>query len=95
MIEDNGVWKATIPGQSSGTRVRFLVEAYDNAGNRATKESSYIVSGGIPPSWNVPIMLLVISAAAVAIVALVYFRKVRKRAGSTEKTNAEKQQTKS
>jgi len=33
MVLQDGLWTANIPGQSGGLRVRFFIEAFDNAGN--------------------------------------------------------------
>ncbi|MCW4016794.1 MAG: PKD domain-containing protein [Candidatus Bathyarchaeota archaeon] len=44
MTMQDGLWTATIPGQSAGTTVNFFVEAVDNAENSAkTSTSSYKV----------------------------------------------------
>jgi len=44
MVMQDGLWTATIPGQSAGVHVGFFVEAFDNAGNNAkTSNFGYIV----------------------------------------------------
>ena len=40
MMNVDGLWRATIPGQSGGVNVEFFVEAFDNVGNRAITETS-------------------------------------------------------
>jgi PKD repeat protein len=38
----NGIWTATIPGQSEGVRIKFFLEAFDNSGNSVkTVSTSY------------------------------------------------------
>ncbi|RLI96260.1 MAG: hypothetical protein DRP00_05570, partial [Candidatus Aenigmatarchaeota archaeon] len=48
MFLENGVWKAQIPAQPTGTTVEYYIEAYDNAENKAaTKTYTYIVASAV------------------------------------------------
>jgi hypothetical protein len=73
-------FNSTIPGQPSGTRVRFRIVAYDFAGNSAT------IDGAIDPTTYlvVPefpsIALLSLFAVATLWASIVYRRKHSKRA---------------
>jgi len=49
MMIPNGLWTATIPGQSAGVNVEFYIEAYDNVGNGA-KTSTYDYTVKAPPN---------------------------------------------
>ncbi|MGQ4891331.1 MAG: right-handed parallel beta-helix repeat-containing protein [Candidatus Njordarchaeia archaeon] len=64
----SGLWWGVIPGQPSGSQVKYYIVAYDNAGNRAeTEEFSYKVTGEALPGFN---YLLGISIVLILIVAL-------------------------
>ena len=49
MAMPNGLWTATIPGQSAGINVEFYIEAYDKVGNGA-KTSTYDYTVKTPPN---------------------------------------------
>ena len=73
----SGNWTATIPAQSAKTTIRFYIEAFDDAGNRAaTDEYEYdvIAPAGIPLAWIAAIILLILAATAAAI----YFGRKRR-----------------
>jgi len=73
----SGNWTATIPAQSAETTIRFYIEAFDDAGNRAaTDEYEYdvIAPAGIPLAWIAAIILLILAATAAAI----YFGRKRR-----------------
>lgn len=66
----SGNWTATIPAQSMETTIKFDIEAFDNAGNKAaTDEYEYdvIAPAGIPLAWIAAIILLILAATATAI----------------------------
>jgi len=55
MVMPNGLWTATIPGQSAGVNVEFYIEAYDNVENSVkTSAYNYIVKAppNLPPIVN-------------------------------------------
>ena len=76
-------WTATIPAQSMETTIKFYIEAFDNAGNKARKpllsdetyEYEVIAPAGVPLAWIAAIILLILAAIAVAI----YFWRMRRR----------------
>ncbi len=73
----SGNWTATIPAQYTETTIRFYIEAFDDAGNRAaTDEYEYevIAPAGIPLAWIAAIILLILAATAAAI----YFGRKRR-----------------
>jgi len=74
-------WTCTILGQNANVTVRFYVECYDNAGNRAaTLERSYTVEAaapGFPLYWLLAIIAFIVAALAISV----YF--LRKRGGSS------------
>ncbi|MBE0512839.1 PKD domain-containing protein [Candidatus Bathyarchaeota archaeon] len=49
MVMPNGLWTATIPGQSAGVNVEFYIEAHDNVGN-GDKTSTYDYTVKAPPN---------------------------------------------
>ena len=49
MVMPNGLWTATIPGQSADVNVKFYIEAYDNMGN-GDKTSIYNYTVKAPPN---------------------------------------------
>ena len=49
MVMPNGLWTATIPGQSVDVNVKFYIEAYDNVGNGA-KTPTYNYTVKAPPN---------------------------------------------
>jgi len=61
MMIQEGLWTATIPGQSAGVHVEFFVEAFDNAGNNA-KTSNF---GYTPIMPNSPPVADFIASASV------------------------------
>jgi hypothetical protein len=74
----NGNWTATIPAQTAETTVRFYIEAFDKAGNRAlTDKNQYkvVTPQGIPLAWIAALILLILAATAAAIY---FWRKRRK-----------------
>jgi len=84
-------FNTTIPGQSSGTRVRFRVVAYDFAGNNATIDgvidaTTYLV---VPEFPSFLILLLFMMATLLAVMA--YKRKFQTRSeyGRVHKTPKE------
>jgi len=81
MLQEDGLWKATIPGQSSDTLVEFFIEAYDNEGNRATSgQSNYTVSSGEAAQWwQSPLLIGIIVAVAVSIGVLIYLVKFKRQ----------------
>ena len=70
MVIQNGLWTATIPGQSEGVHVKFFVEAFDNAGNKAT--SSIFDYTVIIPNYP-PVADFSVSASTVYTGEVVYF----------------------
>ncbi len=74
----SGNWTASIPAQSAETTIRFYIEAFDNAGNKAETddyEYNVIAPAGIPLAWILAIILLILVATATAIY---FWRKRRK-----------------
>jgi hypothetical protein len=68
-------FNATIPGQPSGTRVRFRIIAYDFAGNSATKDgvtdaTTYLVVPEFPSFLVIPLFMI-----ATLLAVIVYRRK--------------------
>ncbi|MDH5389727.1 MAG: PKD domain-containing protein, partial [Candidatus Bathyarchaeota archaeon] len=49
MVMPNGLWTATIPGQSAGVNVEFYIEAHDNVEN-SDKTSTYNYTVKAPPN---------------------------------------------
>ncbi|MDH5664519.1 MAG: PKD domain-containing protein, partial [Candidatus Bathyarchaeota archaeon] len=49
MAMPDGLWKATIPGQSASVNVKFYIEAYDNVGNRAKTSTYDYTMKALPP----------------------------------------------
>ncbi len=49
MVMPNGLWTATIPGQSAGVNVEFYIEAHDNMEN-SDKTSTYNYTVKAPPN---------------------------------------------
>jgi len=80
MTFKNGNWTATITNQS-GTDVTFLIEAFDNAGNRAeTEELELTVAGpaGVPLAW---ILAAIAAIGAGTGGGIYYWRRRRKKSG--------------
>jgi hypothetical protein len=77
----NGIWKATILGQSGGTIVEFYIRSYDYAGNPATTQiSSYTVNTEVtPPSLPPEIFVGIGATIAILIGIVTYFVKFRKK----------------
>jgi hypothetical protein len=80
MTSENGMWMASIPGMEGGRRVDMMIEAYDLAGNRGTRQlDGYIVKqGAMLP--NTPLLVLILGLAAVgAVIGVgVYFFRFRR-----------------
>jgi len=80
----SGNWTATIPAQSTETKIEFYIEALDNAGNKVVSDEIYeyqvIAPAGIPLAWIVAIILLILAAIAAAIY---FWRKRRKKKQDT------------
>lgn len=80
----NGVWQATIPGQSKGTLVSFFVLAYDRARNvqQTPTHYTFTVGGGRLAFELLPFLLLGgVVAAVAAIGTMIYFARFRKVKG--------------
>ncbi len=82
---DAGVnWTGSVIGQSLETTVKFYIEAFDKAGNKAISDDLYeynvIAPAGLPLAWIIAVILLILAATAAAI----YFwrkRRTRQRIG--------------
>jgi hypothetical protein len=71
----SNLYEATIPPQQAGTTVRFIIVAYDYAGNNATLDGTqpyctYQVIPEFPPSLILPISMI-----ATLLAVIVYRRK--------------------
>jgi hypothetical protein len=79
MQENGGIWWTEIPGQGGGKLVSFFVLAYDNAGNVGkTLDYSYTVTGNETLDLPLPILVAVVSIAAVSVGIVVYLKKFKK-----------------
>ena len=68
--ETSGLWEGTIPGFSIGTNVKYKIEAFDNADNKAVNDNAgeYFVYTVVPELTLVMIFaLLTISSVIMAI----------------------------
>lgn len=81
---DEGNWTGSVIGQSLETTVKFYIEAFDKAGNKAISDDLYeynvIAPAGLPLAWIIAVILLILAATAAAI----YFwrkRRTRQRIG--------------
>lgn len=82
MTLKDGVWTATIPGQSGGTTIEFYVESHDNAENRATTQTySYIVKVAEAAPLGIPLEILIwiIVGIAVLVGIAIYLVKFRRK----------------
>ena len=69
-----GFYEATIPGQEEGTLVEFRIEAYNNAGSKATKDETEPYSTyEVLPEFSTFGILLILIVATLTI--LVYRKK--------------------
>jgi hypothetical protein len=69
-----GLWEATIPGHDLGITIKYKIEAYDNAENRAIKDNAgqyYVYT--VVPEFVSPIYLILLTA--ISTVAAVAFKK--------------------
>lgn len=77
-------WTVTIPAQSAETTIKFFIEAFDNAGNKAVSDQIYeyevITPPGIPLAWIAALILLILAATAAAVY---FWRKRRKERQGT------------
>lgn len=75
----SGNWTAAIPAQSVETTIRFYVEVFDNADNKAVSDKIHeyrvVAPSGIPLAWIVVIIFLILAAT----VAAIYFWRKRRR----------------
>lgn len=96
MTIENGTWEATIPGQDSGKEIDLMIEAYDRAGNRGTKESIIYIAGQSGATPVVPLPLLILSLAIVgALIAVgVYFFKFKRNKDRKMKKETTEKMTK-
>jgi PKD repeat protein len=67
----DGLWTATIPGQSAGVKVEFYIESYDNMGKDA-KTSTYDYTVKVPPNLS-PLANFRESAETVSTGEVIYF----------------------
>jgi hypothetical protein len=77
---ESGNWTTTIPAQSLETTVRFYIEAFDKADNKAVREEidEYKVTlppAGFPLAWIAALILIILTAT----IAAVYFWRKRRR----------------
>jgi hypothetical protein len=77
---ESGNWTTTIPAQSMETTVRFYIEAFDKADNKAVREEidEYKVTlppAGFPLAWIAALILIILTAT----IAAVYFWRKRRR----------------
>jgi PKD repeat protein len=71
MVSTDGMWTATIPGQSAGVNVKFYIEAYDNMENGA-KTSTYDYTVKAPPNLP-PVASFSESAETVSTDEVIHF----------------------
>jgi|GEM_PF-1952593 len=77
-----GLYEATIPGQPAGTSVKYMIIAYDNAGNSAARDNAgdYYIYGIIPEFPFHPMLLLF---AALTLLVAISKLTTTKRDGKT------------
>jgi len=85
MIEKNGYWIATIPGQPGGSFVRFFIEAVDNEGNVGRSPTKYYQIPGFP-TVNAIIAIVMFS---ITFLALSLIGKLRGRWEEEEFTESQ------
>ncbi|MFB0567361.1 MAG: Ig-like domain-containing protein [Candidatus Bathyarchaeia archaeon] len=84
MTLTNVNWTATIPGQNEDVSVKFYIEAYDNAGNRAETETyEYTVKAPAPlPLAFIAAIGLAIAALSATLLYALYRRRKRGRSAA-------------
>jgi len=82
MLQD-GNWTATLTNQSD-TVVTFVIEAYDNAENKAESEEEYDILVAAPPGFPLALILLIILILAVLTGSAAYLllRRRQRRKGA-------------
>ncbi|MGB9778249.1 MAG: hypothetical protein ACPLW8_02490 [Candidatus Bathyarchaeales archaeon] len=67
-----GLWEANIPGHDAGTTVKYKIEAYDNAGNKAVKDNAgaYYIYTVIPEFTLVAYIVTLMITSTVIVVTL-------------------------
>ncbi len=75
MVEKNGYWITTIPGQPGGSFLKFFIETVDSKGNVGRSYTRYYEIPGFPTSeLLIAIILFVITFSTIS-----FFRKIQER----------------
>jgi hypothetical protein len=75
------LWEATIPGHALGTQVKYKIEAYDIAGNRAVNDNDgeYYVYTVIPEFPSIVMVILLIAATMITLMVSKNFKNGKSR----------------
>jgi hypothetical protein len=78
-----------IPGFGTGTHVQYYVIAYDNSYNQATRDKNglyYDYTVNPESQFIVLLLLLSLSFIAVVLIAIVFYKKIRRKATTSTKS---------